>query len=74
MVHQICEANLARTFTDGLQWMESIISKLKLKGAYKGGHTLEDEEAFKEELLNSIDVRVVDYYHTFGALIDREQN
>ena len=49
--------------------MEPIIEKIKFKGALIGA--LGNEDELKEELLNCVEVRVVDYYHTFGAFIDR---
>lgn len=45
---------------------------MKFRGALAG--TQGNEEEFKEELLKNVEVRVVDYYHTFGASIDREEN
>ena len=29
-IERICEPNLARHFTDGLQWMEPLVERLKL--------------------------------------------
>jgi len=52
--------------------MEPMIEKLKLKGASIG--VQENEEVLKEELMKNVEVRVVDYYHTFGAFIDRKKN
>lgn len=52
--------------------MDPMIDKLKLKGAIAGAQG--NEEEFQEELLKNVEVRVVDYYHTFGAFIDRKKN
>lgn len=50
--------------------MEPNVERIKLKGA----EAMVKEGQLDEELLKKIQVRVVDYYHTFGAFIDRDKN
>ena len=50
--------------------MKPNIDRIRLKGAEE---IIKDGNA-DQGLLENIDIRVVDYYHTFGAFIDRNYN
>ena len=67
---EICEGNLADHFSKGYDWMLPNIDKIKLKGA----EAIIREGNVDEGLLDKIEIRVIDYYHTFGAFIDRGKN
>ena len=50
--------------------MDPHIQHLKVKNVTDG----KDKKDLRETIIDDIEIRVVDYFHTFGAFIDRDTN